>query len=157
MQRYTMRVTDEWQPLGVGGVQVRGSIPLYWTQEGSKLKPDILLQQYDPLYGATRKHFRDLRQRYGGPLVVLNLVKSAEKRPRETILRRELHSAINYLNQNVRAHTGPCSPPPCASSNVCWEIAALLLARHCVKLQSQFVPICNHTVQDAPHFGVQDS
>ena len=50
-------------------LQVRGSIPLFWHQEGggSRLKPDILLQQYDPLYGATRQHIDDLRQRYGEP------------------------------------------------------------------------------------------
>ncbi len=32
-------------------LQVRGSIPLYWSQQGSRLsKPDILLQTFDPLY-----------------------------------------------------------------------------------------------------------
>ena len=46
---------------------MRGSIPLFWHQEGggSRLKPDILLQQYDPLYSATRSHIDDLRRRYG--------------------------------------------------------------------------------------------
>ena len=40
------------------GLQVRGSIPLYWNQEGvTHLKPDITLQHYDPLYTATRLHF----------------------------------------------------------------------------------------------------
>ena len=33
-------------------------------------------------------HFSDLRERYGPRVVVLNLVKAKEKRPRETILRR---------------------------------------------------------------------
>lgn len=43
-----------WLPL----VQVRGSIPLYWLQQGTtKLKPDILLQRFDPLYRATQLHF----------------------------------------------------------------------------------------------------
>jgi hypothetical protein len=48
-------------------MQVRGSIPLFWHQEGggSRLKPDILLQQYDPLYSTTRQHIDDLRHRYG--------------------------------------------------------------------------------------------
>ena len=37
---------------------MRGSIPLYWNQEGiTTLKPDITLQHYDPLYTATRLHF----------------------------------------------------------------------------------------------------
>ncbi|KAK9823645.1 hypothetical protein WJX72_004414 [[Myrmecia] bisecta] len=89
------------QPLLSSVVQVRGSVPLYWTQEGSTLKPDILLQHYDPLYTATRLHFQDLVARYGQPITVLNLVRSQEKRPRETILRREFATAINYLNQQA--------------------------------------------------------
>ncbi|DBB09417.1 hypothetical protein WJX82_010315 [Trebouxia sp. C0006] len=81
-------------------VQVRGSIPLYWNQEGvTHLKPDITLQHYDPLYTATRLHFEDVSARYGHPVVVLNLVKSGEKRPRETILRKEFAIAIAYINQ----------------------------------------------------------
>ena len=35
-------------------------------------------------------------------MVCLNLVKAAEKRPRETLLRAEFHSAVSYLNQGVR-------------------------------------------------------
>lgn len=42
---------------------------------------------------------RKLRERYGQPIVVLNLIKTIEKRPREMILRRELASAINYINE----------------------------------------------------------
>ena len=34
--------------------------------------------------------------------MVLNLVKSAEKRPRETILRKEFAIAIAYINQQVQ-------------------------------------------------------
>ena len=33
--------------------------------------------------------------------MVLSLVKSAEKRPRETILRKEFNTAISYINQQV--------------------------------------------------------
>ena len=122
--------------------QVRGSIPLYWSQQGSRLsKPDILLQTFDPLYrcaictlyrsgigrsvehllpncsqtflivllivvnSATRAHFEDLRERYGSPLVCLNLVKAVEKRPREVVLRTEFDTAISYINQTVRCHS----------------------------------------------------
>ena len=45
---------------------------------------------------------QDLGDRYGHPTVVLSLVKSAEKRPRETILRKEFNTAISYINQQVR-------------------------------------------------------
>ncbi|KAL2893539.1 Phosphoinositide phosphatase SAC1 [Bienertia sinuspersici] len=58
-------------------VQMRGSIPLFWSQEASRLspKPDIILQRYDPTYEATRLHFEDLVERYGNPIIVLNLIK----------------------------------------------------------------------------------
>ena len=71
-----------WLPL----VQVRGSIPLYWLQQGTtKLKPDILLQRFDPLYRATQLHF--------------------EVRP----------AADNHLSLAVdRELMGRCSPQNCA-------------------------------------------
>ncbi|KGN63262.2 phosphoinositide phosphatase SAC1 isoform X2 [Cucumis sativus] len=82
-------------------VQMRGSIPLFWSQEASKFspKPDIILQRYDPTYQATKLHFEDLAERYGNPIIVLNLIKTFEKRPREMMLRREFASAVGYLNQ----------------------------------------------------------
>ncbi|KAJ6975538.1 phosphoinositide phosphatase SAC1-like isoform X2 [Populus alba x Populus x berolinensis] len=81
-------------------VQMRGSIPLFWKQEASQLspKPDIILQKYDPTYQATKLHFEDLVKRYGNPIIVLNLIKTVEKRPREMMLRREFASAAGYLN-----------------------------------------------------------
>ncbi|XP_054811658.1 phosphatidylinositol-3-phosphatase SAC1 isoform X2 [Prosopis cineraria] len=82
-------------------VQMRGSIPLFWSQEASRFspKPDIILQRYDPTYEATKLHFEDLAQRYGNPIIVLNLIKTVEKRPREMMLRREFFHAVGYLNQ----------------------------------------------------------
>ncbi|THF94403.1 hypothetical protein TEA_025507 [Camellia sinensis var. sinensis] len=58
-------------------VQMRGSIPLFWSQEASRFspKPDIILQRYDPTYEATKLHFQDLAKRYGNPIIVLNLIK----------------------------------------------------------------------------------
>ncbi|CAN6678690.1 unnamed protein product [Malus baccata var. baccata] len=82
-------------------VQMRGSIPLFWSQEASRFspKPDIILQRYDPTYQATKLHFEDLTRRYGNPVIVLNLIKTVEKRPREMMLRREFANAVGYLNQ----------------------------------------------------------
>jgi hypothetical protein len=81
-------------------LQVRGSIPLFWSQLTSALspKPDIHLARYDPFYGATAAHFRGLARRYGRPVVALSLIKAAEKRPRELVLRRELGAAVDALN-----------------------------------------------------------
>lgn len=40
-------------------VQLRGSIPLFWGQDALTLnpRPNIMLQNTDPLYEATAKHF----------------------------------------------------------------------------------------------------
>ena len=82
-------------------VQHRGSIPLYWTQEstGVSPKPDIELNLVDPFYSAAALHFDNLFERYGGPIYVLNLIKSRERTPRESKLLKEYTNAINYLNQ----------------------------------------------------------
>ncbi|KQK02059.1 phosphoinositide phosphatase SAC2 [Brachypodium distachyon] len=80
-------------------VQNRGSIPLFWSQDRSKLniKPDIILHQKDKNYEATKLHFENLRGRYGNPIIILNLIKTRERR--ESILRREFDKAIRILNQ----------------------------------------------------------
>ncbi|KAJ5356815.1 hypothetical protein N7517_011424 [Penicillium concentricum] len=82
-------------------VQHRGSIPLHWTQEntGVSPKPDIELNLVDPFYSAAALHFDDLFRRYGAPIYVLNLVKSRERTPRESILLKEFTNAVTYLNQ----------------------------------------------------------
>ncbi|EPS69766.1 hypothetical protein M569_04998, partial [Genlisea aurea] len=58
-------------------VQNRGSIPLFWSQETSclNLKPDIILSKKDQTYEATRLHFENLVNRYGNPIIILNLIK----------------------------------------------------------------------------------
>ncbi|KAF3649171.1 putative spermidine hydroxycinnamoyl transferase-like [Capsicum annuum] len=88
-------------------VQMRGSIPLFWSQEASRFspKPDIILQRYDPTYEATRLHFEDLARRYGNPIIILNLIKTVEKRPREMMLRREFANAVGK-SANVLAVLG---------------------------------------------------
>ncbi|KAM7459310.1 hypothetical protein LguiA_036304 [Lonicera macranthoides] len=84
-------------------VQNRGSIPLFWSQETSRLniKPDIILSKRDQRYEATRLHFENLVKRYGNPIIILNLIKTHEKRPRESILRSEFANAIEYINKDL--------------------------------------------------------
>ncbi|XP_052158492.1 phosphoinositide phosphatase SAC3-like [Oryza glaberrima] len=84
-------------------VQNRGSIPLFWSQETSKLnlKPDIILHEKDKNYEATRLHFENLRIRYGNPIIILNLIKKRERRPRESILRSEFDKAIKIINNDL--------------------------------------------------------
>ncbi|XP_022721644.1 phosphoinositide phosphatase SAC2-like isoform X3 [Durio zibethinus] len=84
-------------------VQNRGSIPLFWSQETSRLnlKPDIILSKKDPNYEATRLHFENLVKRYGNPIIILNLIKTYEKKPRETILLAEFSNAIRFINESL--------------------------------------------------------
>ena len=84
-------------------LQVRGSIPTYWTQESSVTmpKPPIVLNRVDLTYNATQLHFQDLIRRYGYPIIVADLVKQSEKREREVIIGNEYRHAIDYLNQNI--------------------------------------------------------
>ncbi|KAF8011276.1 hypothetical protein BT93_J1782 [Corymbia citriodora subsp. variegata] len=84
-------------------IQIRGSIPLFWSQETSKLnlKPDIILSKKDHKYEATRLHFENLAMRYGNPIIILNLIKTHEKKPRETVLRGEFLNAVRFINQGL--------------------------------------------------------
>lgn len=82
-------------------VQHRGSIPLYWRQEASNLtaKPPIDINVVDPFFSPAALHFDKLFQRYGGGVIqILNLIKTKEKRPRETKLLKEFEQCVNYLN-----------------------------------------------------------
>ncbi|KAJ4908053.1 Phosphoinositide phosphatase SAC4 [Raphanus sativus] len=84
-------------------VQNRGSIPLFWSQETSRmnLKPDIVLSKRDLNYEATKLHFENLVERYGIPIIILNLIKTKERRPRESILRAEFANAIDFINKDL--------------------------------------------------------
>lgn len=77
-------------------VQVRGSIPTFWTQETSVTnpKPPIILPRVDPSYSASVEHFADLIRRYSTPVLVLDLIKQQEKRKREGIVGREYRNAV---------------------------------------------------------------
>ncbi|KAI9362705.1 SacI homology domain-containing protein [Pilaira anomala] len=82
-------------------VQHRGSIPLIWSQDTTNMspKPPIELNVVDPFFSAAALHFENIFQRYGTPVIVLNLIKQKEKTKRESILGKEFAEAIHYLNQ----------------------------------------------------------
>eukprot|EP00123_Amoebidium_parasiticum_P009413 comp19455_c1_seq1/m.22623 comp19455_c1_seq1/g.22623 ORF comp19455_c1_seq1/g.22623 comp19455_c1_seq1/m.22623 type:complete len:638 (-) comp19455_c1_seq1:1554-3467(-) len=82
-------------------VQMRGSIPLFWSQDNSNMapKPAISLDRVDPFYMAAALHFDSLFRRFGAPVIVFNLVKQKEKKPREQLLYHEFNEVIDYLNQ----------------------------------------------------------
>ncbi|KAH9652904.1 phosphoinositide phosphatase SAC3 [Citrus sinensis] len=55
----------------------------------------------DQNYEATRLHFENLAKRYGNPIIILNLIKTQEKKPRESILRQEFANAIDFINKDL--------------------------------------------------------
>uniref|UniRef100_A0A0K2VEB9 FIG4 homologlike [Tribolium castaneum] n=1 Tax=Lepeophtheirus salmonis TaxID=72036 RepID=A0A0K2VEB9_LEPSM len=85
-------------------VQCRGSVPSHWTQDISKMvpKPPIYVELNDPFAISAGRHFDDMLQRFGSPIVCVNLVKKENKskrRKHESILTDELTKSISYLNQ----------------------------------------------------------
>ncbi|KAJ3012423.1 UNVERIFIED_CONTAM: phosphatidylinositol-3,5-bisphosphate 5-phosphatase [Siphonaria sp. JEL0065] len=99
---HSLRTNGEY-PAFTSFLQHRGSIPLYWSQETSQLtpKPPIELNYIDPYHSATALHFSNLFERYGTPLIILNLIKSKEKTPREGILLPEFRDSVTYLNTHL--------------------------------------------------------
>lgn len=82
-------------------VQMRGSVPAHWSQEFIKYvpKPQINIDIFDPYYAVAGMHFTQVFQRYGSPVMILNLVKKKEKKKHESLLRDEMQLATDYLSQ----------------------------------------------------------
>lgn len=106
-------------------VQVRGSVPLYWSQDISTMipKPPITLDQADPFAHVAALHFDQMLQRFGSPIIILNLVKEREKRKHERILSEELVSAVTYLNQFL--------PPEHCIEYIAWDMAKFTKSKLC--------------------------
>lgn len=82
-------------------VQMRGSIPSYWSQDVVKMvpKPQITIDLSDPFAEIPAKHLNNLMLRYGAPIMFLNLVKKREKKKHESLLTDVISNSIKYLNQ----------------------------------------------------------
>ncbi|KAI2543401.1 FIG4 phosphoinositide 5-phosphatase [Homo sapiens] len=106
-------------------VQVRGSVPLYWSQDISTMmpKPPITLDQADPFAHVAALHFDQMFQRFGSPIIILNLVKEREKRKHERILSEELVAAVTYLNQFL--------PPEHTIVYIPWDMAKYTKSKLC--------------------------
>ena len=89
-------------------VQIRGSIPFFWSQIPSAItvKPDIILDKSkDPNMISTRKHFGRLLQKYSHPLFCLNLTKRNNARE-ETVAREFRNFVTQDLKQEMPAEYG---------------------------------------------------
>ncbi|CAO1621584.1 unnamed protein product [Parajaminaea phylloscopi] len=86
-------------------VMHRGSIPISWTQDSTNMspRPPIEISVVDPYYSSAALHFDELLARYGPPVIILNLIKSKEKTPRETKLLHAFGECVSYLNQFLPA------------------------------------------------------
>uniref|UniRef100_A0AAY4DM76 SAC domain-containing protein n=1 Tax=Denticeps clupeoides TaxID=299321 RepID=A0AAY4DM76_9TELE len=106
-------------------VQVRGSVPLYWSQDISTMmpKPPIRLDQADPFAHVAALHFDQMFRRFGSPIIILNLVKKREKRKHEKILSEELYPAIINLNQFL--------PPEHSIDYIAWDMARYTKSKLC--------------------------
>lgn len=82
-------------------VMLRGSIPIYWTQDTTNMspRPPISISVVDPYYAPAARHFESLFASYGAPIIVLNLVKSKERQPRESKLLHAYTECIAQLKQ----------------------------------------------------------
>nr|CCC95160.1 putative synaptojanin (N-terminal domain) [Trypanosoma congolense IL3000] len=79
-------------------VQVRGSVPLHWFQPPTQLpKPPIKMGVSNLYYTDTCKHFQELLEDYGAPIIVVNLLKQREKIVRESALGAEYKRAVETL------------------------------------------------------------
>ncbi|CAJ1386688.1 unnamed protein product [Effrenium voratum] len=84
-------------------VQIRGSVPLFWSQEAAAYnpKPPVVYPRCDPTLSATRKHFVDLLERYGTPQLVVNLMKAKKVDSYEVRLSKHFESAIERMNREL--------------------------------------------------------
>ena len=81
-------------------LQMRASVPCFWSQDlSTKIRPPISIDRRDPYASAAAIHFDHVVRKYGGPVILLDLVKKKEKKPREGILSNELAVSLAYLNQ----------------------------------------------------------
>ncbi|KAF6147989.1 hypothetical protein GIB67_024164 [Kingdonia uniflora] len=51
--------------------------------------------------GKRRVASDNLAKRYGSPIIILNLIKTRERKPRESILRAEFANAIEFINKDL--------------------------------------------------------
>ena len=83
-------------------VQHRGSVPLFWCQDPNSMlpSPPIIMNQNDFLHYATIRHFADLFQRYGAPIIIINLLRVTDKN-KENNLSFEYQNCVEHLNEQI--------------------------------------------------------
>lgn len=81
-------------------VQLRGSIPLLWSQKPNlRWQPQPYMRPQDDQMDAFVAHLAELRRRYGGTHVLVNLVnqKGREHRVGGELARVSLQASLDYV------------------------------------------------------------
>ena len=83
-------------------VQIRGSVPLQWCQEGNGLlgRPEIFIKHCDLKLDLTRRHFENLVHRYGSPIIPVSLLMNREGSS-ETQLNEEYAESVAEIQSRV--------------------------------------------------------
>lgn len=104
-------------------VMHRGSIPIFWTQDSTNMspRPPIEISVVDPYFSAAAIHFDDMLARYGSPIIIMNLIKSQEKTPRESKLLNAFTECVHYLNQFL--------PPDKKMIYIAWDMSSASKSR----------------------------
>uniref|UniRef100_A0AAF5Q0J4 SAC domain-containing protein n=1 Tax=Wuchereria bancrofti TaxID=6293 RepID=A0AAF5Q0J4_WUCBA len=77
-------------------VQIRGSVPVFWTQQGYRYRPPLVISKtFADSYPAFNKHVTKMIETYGAPLTIVNLV---EQRGREMQLSVSFLQHILHMN-----------------------------------------------------------
>ncbi|OWZ73355.1 hypothetical protein AYX14_01249 [Cryptococcus neoformans] len=83
--------------------QVRGSIPLRWSQSPYSMKPPpILNEPVDKTYAVASLHFNDLTSRYG-PVTIINL---SEQDGKEAVVTNGYQELVNSLERDDIKYVG---------------------------------------------------
>lgn len=62
-------------------VQIRGSVPVFWTQQGYRYRPPLVISKtFTDSYPAFNKHITKMTETYGSPLTIVNLVEQTGRR-----------------------------------------------------------------------------
>ncbi|KAJ1698653.1 hypothetical protein LUZ63_007165 [Rhynchospora breviuscula] len=140
-------VEDVPNPIRISSIlQHRGSIPLFWSQETNLFnpKPDIILGK-NMGYEATLLHFKHLEKRYGTPIIILNLIKQKkERRPRESLLRREFVKAIENINNQL--------PPKNQLQYLHWDVHMKPRGRPAVEVLVRLAKIAENSLKKTGYF-----
>ncbi|VDN53069.1 unnamed protein product [Dracunculus medinensis] len=76
-------------------VQIRGSVPVYWSQRGYRYRPPLIIDKcLSDSLDVFKKHMKNLIDKYGSPIIVVNLVDQTG---------RELNLATSYVDHILAA------------------------------------------------------